>query len=64
MSDLERMKAQKEAMEETARAGTSADRARLWAGLNRYLGAEARHEHRVAEEERKREAEAAAEKSD
>jgi hypothetical protein len=65
MSDLERMKAQEEALDETAaRSGTSADRARLWAGLNRYLGAEARHEHRVAEEERRHEAEAAAEKSD
>ena len=52
MSDLERMRAEREARE-TAATRNSADRARLWAGLNRYLSSEARHEHKVAEGERR-----------
>jgi len=52
MSDLERVWAEKEARE-TAATRNSADRARLWAGLNRYLGTEARHEHKAAEGERR-----------
>jgi hypothetical protein len=51
MSDLERMQAEHEARASAA-TRNSADRARLWAGLNRYLGSEARHEHKVAEAER------------
>ena len=51
MSDLERLRAQQEA-KETAATRSSADRARLWAGLNRYMGAEARRAHREAQEER------------
>ncbi|GAA2135249.1 hypothetical protein GCM10009844_00310 [Nocardioides koreensis] len=57
MSDLERMRAEREARD-TAATRSSADRARLWAGLNRYLSSEARHEHKVAEVERRAVAEA------
>jgi hypothetical protein len=64
MSDLEGMKAQKEALENAAKEPSSADRARLWAGLNRYLGAEARRAHRAAEEERRREGESTDDRSD
>ena len=49
---LDNAKAQKEALEATAKATTSADRARLWAGLNRYLEAEAEHAQKAAEEEK------------
>ncbi|MFC4784159.1 hypothetical protein ACT8ZV_06770 [Nocardioides sp. MAHUQ-72] len=51
MSDLERLRTEQEARE-TAATRSSADRARLWAGLNRYLSSEARHAHRAAEDER------------
>lgn len=51
MSDLERRQAEHEAVE-TAPRRSSADRARLWASLNKYLASEARRAHRVAEEER------------
>jgi hypothetical protein len=53
MSDLERTKAQKEALESAAKEGSSTARARLWAGMNRYLAAEARREHDAAEDERR-----------
>lgn len=56
MSDLERLRAQHEAADAAAKTPSSADRARFWAGMNRYLGTEARHAHRVAEREREREA--------
>ena len=52
MSDLERLKAEQEARD-TAATRSSADRARLWAGMNRYLGSEARRAHRGAEAERR-----------
>ncbi len=52
MSDPERMRAQQEARASAA-TRRSADRARLWASLNRYLAAEARHEHKAAESERR-----------
>ncbi|NYD40928.1 hypothetical protein [Nocardioides panaciterrulae] len=51
MSDLERRRTEAEARE-TAGRRSSADRARLWASLNKYLASEGRHAHRVAEEER------------
>jgi len=51
MSDLERLQAQQEA-KETAATRSSADRARLWAGLNKYMSTEARRTHREAQEER------------
>lgn len=57
MSDLEGMRAEREARESAA-TRSSADRARLWAGLNRYLSSEARHEHKLAEAERRATAEA------
>lgn len=57
MSDLEGMRAEREARDSAA-TRNSADRARLWAGLNRYLSSEARHEHKVAETERRAAAEA------
>jgi hypothetical protein len=52
MSDLEARKAQKEAMEAAAKGSSSTERARLWAGMNRYLASEARHEQKLAEAER------------
>lgn len=52
MSDLEARRAEKEAMEATAKASSSSERARLWAGMNRYLASEARHEQKIAEAER------------
>ncbi len=52
MSDLEHRRTEAEARE-TAGRHSSADRARLWASLNKYLASEGRHAHRVAEEERK-----------
>ena len=52
MSDLERLEAQQEARD-TAATRSSADRARLWAGMNRYLTSEAQRAHRVAEDERR-----------
>lgn len=51
MSDVERRRAEQEARD-TAATRQSADRARLWASLNRYLGAEARRAHKTAEDER------------
>ena len=60
MNELENAKAQKEALAAAPRSMTSADRARMWAGLNRYLEAEAAHAHKAAEQER----EAAAEEQD
>lgn len=50
MSDLERRPAETEARD-TAGRRSSADRARLWASLNKHLAAEARHAHRVSEGE-------------
>lgn len=42
MSDQEKLKAQQEARS-SSRELNSADRARLWAGMNRYLAAELAH---------------------
>jgi hypothetical protein len=44
MSDLENARARAEALS-AARVTSSADRARLWAGMNRYLAAEAQIAH-------------------
>ena len=44
MSDLENARARTEALS-AAPTMSSADRARLWAGLNRYLAAEAQIAH-------------------
>ena len=52
MSDVERRRAEHEARDPAA-SRQSADRARLWASLNRYLGAEARSAHQSAEDERR-----------
>ncbi len=52
MNDTENARAHQEALEATSRAGSSANRARLWAGMNRYLAAETAHEHRAAEKEK------------
>jgi hypothetical protein len=49
MDDLEKARAQAEARQAEERRMTSADRARFWAGLNRYLGAEAVREHHASE---------------
>ncbi len=43
MDSVERARTQQEAVQEASKASRSADRARLWAGLNRYLAAEAEH---------------------
>lgn len=50
MSDLERRRTEQEARD-TAGRRSSADRARLWASLNKHLSSEARHAHRVVEED-------------
>lgn len=49
MSEQEQALAEQEARA-TARASGSAERARLWAGMNRYLAAEAAHAQRVNDE--------------
>jgi hypothetical protein len=53
MGELENEKAKAEAVEETAadRRSSSANRARLWAGLNRYLASVMEHERKVAKRE-------------
>lgn len=52
MSDQERLRARQEAVTTSARAQASANRARFWAGLNRYLAVETEHERKLAVEER------------
>jgi hypothetical protein len=62
MSDqenLEHARAQKEAVEVASKATSSANRARLWAGLNRYLAAEAEQARKAARKEREAKAEQA-----
>jgi hypothetical protein len=53
MNEQEKAQAHQEALGASSRAGRSAERARLWAGLNRYLATEARHEQKLADEEKK-----------
>ena len=53
MNEQEKAQAHQEALGVSTRAGRSAERARLWAGLNRYLAAEARHEQKLADEDKK-----------
>lgn len=48
MNEQENVRARAEAQKSTM---SSADRARFWAGLNRYLAAEAVHEHQASERE-------------
>lgn len=57
MSDMENAQARKEAVETLSRASASANRQRLWAGLNRYLAAETEHAHKAAVEEKQGERE-------
>ncbi len=52
MEDLESARAQKEAVESASKATRSANRARMWAGLNKYLAAEAEHARKAARKER------------
>jgi hypothetical protein len=52
MSDLERRRADQKARDTVGRR-SSADRARLWASLNKHLPPEARHAPRVVEEGRR-----------
>lgn len=40
MKDVEKARARHEATQAASTAGTSADRQRMWAGLNRYLASE------------------------
>lgn len=49
MTEREQVQAQQEAKAEATRRGSSTERARLWAGMNRYLAAEAAHARRVEE---------------
>jgi hypothetical protein len=50
MSTAENQRAQREARAAQV-ASTSADRARFWASLNRYLAAEAEHQQHEADED-------------
>jgi hypothetical protein len=50
MSTTENERAQQEARASQV-SRTSADRARFWASLNRYLAAEAEHQHHEAEKD-------------
>ena len=59
MNDLDNQQARAEAVEQVPRALRSARRAHLWAGLNRYLAAEAVHAEKVAKAERDAEGDAA-----
>jgi hypothetical protein len=58
MTDTEKARATREAQETVSRASASANRQRLWAGLNRYLATEGEHARRVAREEAAAEREA------
>ena len=51
MSDMENARARKEAVETSSRATSSANRQRLWAGMNRYLAVETEHARRTAVKE-------------
>ena len=64
MENVERANAQREAVEAASKATESANRARLWAGLNRYLAAEADRAHKAAHDERKGEETGKADKPD
>lgn len=57
MSEIENARAQAEAVRSADRTMSSAERARLWAGLNRYLASEAEHAHKVAHDEQESEKE-------
>ena len=43
MRDVERARARHEATQAASAAATSANRQRMWAGLNRYLASELEH---------------------
>lgn len=64
MGDTENARARKEAVEASSRASSGANRQRLWAGMNRYLAAEAEHAHHAAEQEDEDEAPLAPDGSD
>ena len=63
MDNLEKARAEAEARQSERRM-SSADRSRFWAGLNRYLKAEAVHEHHVAEREQEESGDASPEPTD
>ncbi len=52
MNEVENAVARAQAAEAASRASMSPNRARLWAGLNRYLAAESEHQHKAAKAER------------
>ena len=52
MSDKENARARREAVETSSRATSSANRQRLWAGMNRYLAAETEHARHTAVKEK------------
>jgi hypothetical protein len=51
MLESERAPAQQEALESAPKTMSSAERARLWAGLNRYLASEAETTPQAARQE-------------
>ena len=51
MNEVEKARMQREALDTAPSEMSSAERARLWAGLNRYLAAEAEHAQAEAEKE-------------
>jgi hypothetical protein len=51
MSEQEEALAQQEAKARATETLSSSERARLWAGMNRYLAAEAAHAHRANQPE-------------
>lgn len=55
MNEREGYEAQQEAKREAAGRTNPATRERLWAGLTKYLAAEAEHARKAAREERERE---------
>ena len=52
MSEHEQALTQQEAKANATRSISSSERARLWAGMNRYLSAEAAHAHRANQSEK------------
>lgn len=52
MDETEKLQAQQEARSQAPRGMSGSERARMWAGLNRYLATEVAHEAKAAAEDR------------
>lgn len=52
MDETDKLQAQQEARAQAPRAMTGTEKARMWAGMNRYLATEAIHAAKAAEEDR------------